>query len=307
MGWLQSLFRNRNLGTNIPNQPRSAFRTLGRRRYMQGVPYVLPTDMSEVNRLDFQHYMLRYTMKGNYAAPLRQPHDILDVGCGTGRWAMEIAHDFPQANVIGTDIVEPQAESAASLGHGLDQRPENYLFMQGNILEHLPFPDASFDYVHMRFLFLAIPVQQWPAVVQELARVTRHGGWIEIAETVFLGPEERFSASSNTFLQWLNLLVSKRGIDTQAGSHIEQYMQTAGLQRIVSKEFPLPLGSSNGRVGQLVETDFFALIDSLKPVILQVGLATPEEFHRIETDVRHDIMTRTDIIQPFYVAFGQKA
>src|SRR5262245_38739441 len=60
-----------------------------------GLPYTLPHDVEEVNRLDFQHYMLRYAFQGIYAAPLKQPRDILDVGTGTGRWALEMAQYFP--------------------------------------------------------------------------------------------------------------------------------------------------------------------------------------------------------------------
>jgi ubiquinone/menaquinone biosynthesis C-methylase UbiE len=43
-----------------------------------------------MNRLDFQHFILRQAFKGNYAAPIRNPARILDVGTGTGRWATEM-------------------------------------------------------------------------------------------------------------------------------------------------------------------------------------------------------------------------
>jgi len=55
------------------------------------VPYILPKDLDETNGLDFQHALLRSFITGNYLAPFEQPRDILDVGCGTGRWAMELA------------------------------------------------------------------------------------------------------------------------------------------------------------------------------------------------------------------------
>jgi hypothetical protein len=69
------------------------FQFFGGRRYHAQAPYLLPTDDREINRLDFQHYMLRFVMKGNFAAPLRQPRDILDIGSGSGRWPLaEWAH-----------------------------------------------------------------------------------------------------------------------------------------------------------------------------------------------------------------------
>ena len=45
-------------------------------------PYILPWNMEEVNRLDFQHHLLRQAMSGNYRAPLKRPKNILDVGYG---------------------------------------------------------------------------------------------------------------------------------------------------------------------------------------------------------------------------------
>ncbi|HKT40269.1 MAG TPA: hypothetical protein VJR48_18000, partial [Ktedonobacterales bacterium] len=78
----------------------------GRERVV-GLPYALPADGEEVNRLDFQHYMLRYAFQGNFAAPIAQPVSILDVGTGTGRWAIEMAITFPDVNVIGLDVKPP--------------------------------------------------------------------------------------------------------------------------------------------------------------------------------------------------------
>jgi hypothetical protein len=53
-----------------------------------GIPYMNARDLEEVNRLDFQHYILRNAFQGLYAVPLRNPRDIVDVGTGTGRWAL---------------------------------------------------------------------------------------------------------------------------------------------------------------------------------------------------------------------------
>jgi hypothetical protein len=43
------------------------------RRYLADAPYMLPSDDAEINRLDFQHYLLRYALRGNYLAPIGRP------------------------------------------------------------------------------------------------------------------------------------------------------------------------------------------------------------------------------------------
>lgn len=37
-------------------------------------------------------------------APLSNPMRILDVGTGTGIWAMEMADKYPESTIIGTDL-----------------------------------------------------------------------------------------------------------------------------------------------------------------------------------------------------------
>jgi methylase of polypeptide subunit release factors len=39
-----------------------------------------------------------------HKAPLNDPQRILDVGCGTGIWAIDTADAYPGAEVIGTDL-----------------------------------------------------------------------------------------------------------------------------------------------------------------------------------------------------------
>lgn len=97
-------------------------RSLMGRLFLRDMPYVLPKDMGEVNRLDFQHYMMRSALRGNFAAPIGTPESILDVGSGTGRWATEMATLFPTANVIGVDVAAPPTEETIT---GATAKPRN--------------------------------------------------------------------------------------------------------------------------------------------------------------------------------------
>ncbi|MBO0702644.1 MAG: hypothetical protein J2P38_06915, partial [Candidatus Dormibacteraeota bacterium] len=63
--------------------------------------YVMPREPREVNRLDLQHYGLRELLGTNHLAPIGRPRSVLDVGTGTGQWAVDICHEFPQALVVG--------------------------------------------------------------------------------------------------------------------------------------------------------------------------------------------------------------
>lgn len=41
-------------------------------------------------------------------APIDNPKTILDVGTGTGIWAIEMGDMFPDAKIIGTDLAPTQ-------------------------------------------------------------------------------------------------------------------------------------------------------------------------------------------------------
>lgn len=273
----------------------AASRTVGGRRFTRGVPYILPSDSEELNRLDFQHYMLRFAMKGNYAAPLGNPGAILDVACGTGRWASEMATLFPQANVIGTDITPPTEASGAS------PRPDNFTFVQSNMLEGMPFPDNSFDYAHQRLVIVALPTDKWVSQARELLRVTRPGGWVELVEGDLLpgGPGlTRLNALGEQMSQ-------KRGMSFTNASRVDEVLRQAGARNVERRMVSIPVGQRAGRLGAMAETDYIAILTSVRGFLISQGLISEPEHTRAITQAQAELASGR-LTWPFYVAFGQK-
>jgi SAM-dependent methyltransferase len=218
---------------------------------------LLPQDDQEIHRLDFQHYALRAALGGDYLTPL-EPKSIgtmLDVGCGTGRWARERAEEFPLAQVTGLDIESHLPAPPL---------PENFQFVQANILMGLPFPDHSFDFVHQRFLVGAIPAQQWPSVLRELVRVTRSGGWIELLESGFVS--HHAGPATTQFQSWWLEGEKKLGFNLALIPHLDRLVGNAGLRNVQMKTVPLPLGKWGGRAGEMLATDIYAVFASFRAV-----------------------------------------
>ncbi len=212
--------------TTAPAGNEPTFTMIDGRRFLVGDSYILPRDLTEANRIDFQHFLLRSALGGNFAAPLERPSSILDVACGNGRWAMEMAELFPAANVVGLDITVPPVEAGGDAAPR--SRPDNYVFVQGDVLQRLPFADVSFDFVHERLLYGSMPAAKWPWIFGELARVTRPGGWVESVESTLLigdGPAVR------QFNDWALETTARRGTDVLLSRHLDQFLRDAGLQR----------------------------------------------------------------------------
>lgn len=283
------------------------------RDYVAGAPYLLPKDLAESNRLDFQHYVIRYALNGNFVAPIQQPRAILDVGCGTGRWAREMAAQFPGAHVAGVDLVEPRppmdAAGTASLaahdgdGSGSGSAHDgSYTFTTANVLEGLPFGDGDFDFVHQRLLFLAIPAEQWPRVVRELARVTAPGGWVELVESSELvnpGP------ATEAIQRWTGTLGRKRGVDLLAAQKIGEYLQAAGLRPVERRILHVPLGHEGGRLGEMMEQNMIAAFSAVRPIVTGQEVTSEPEFDAAIAALPSEWeRQRTSV--PFFVAWGQR-
>ncbi|KAF8253316.1 S-adenosyl-L-methionine-dependent methyltransferase [Wilcoxina mikolae CBS 423.85] len=117
------------------------------------------------------HEILLQVMKEKlFLAPLKDPHRILDIGTGTGIWAIDVADKFPAAEVIGTDLSPIQPAWV----------PPNCKFEVDNAEQSWTFQADSFDYVHSRNL--AQTIGDWEKYMSEAFRCTKPGGYCELAK-----------------------------------------------------------------------------------------------------------------------------
>jgi SAM-dependent methyltransferase len=243
----------------------------------------------------------RFALRGNYAAPLQQPAAILDVGGGTGRWAVELAAVFPQAQVTSLDLSNPSASGGALAGTVL---PPNIQFQMANVLEGLPYPDASFDFVHQRLLVFALPLDRWPDDVRELVRVTRVGGRVELVEG---RPAVHVQTPALTTLhQWVLDFCARRNIDPLVGNQIGSFLQRGGLADVTMREVQLPLGRWGGHLGTMAETDYFSGFSALRPILVAQGITTGEAFDEMMQAARRELDTGR-YTWSYYIAYGQRS
>jgi ubiquinone/menaquinone biosynthesis C-methylase UbiE len=96
---------------------------------------------------------------------------VLDVGCGVGSLALDLAATIAPGRVAGIDLDAGQIAVAHTTA--AERAIENAAFQTGSVYE-LPFDDASFDVVYANTVLLYVrePVR----AVAEMRRVLRPGG-----------------------------------------------------------------------------------------------------------------------------------
>src|SRR6266550_5114635 len=145
--------------------------------------YVIDIESAaELARLLHQDRHVTKSMGGLLAeqSDISNIHDVIDVACGPGGWALEVADRYPDIKVVGIDISKSMIEYARALAKA--QKLKNVEFLVMDALKPLDFPNASFDLVNARFIQGFMPPHAWPALLQECLRVCRPGGIIRLTE-----------------------------------------------------------------------------------------------------------------------------
>ncbi|HXW51684.1 MAG TPA: class I SAM-dependent methyltransferase [Candidatus Acidoferrales bacterium] len=99
---------------------------------------------------------------------------ILDAGCGTGEGSSRLATLYPQARVLGVDIIDAHLALARERYQSFGPR----LRFERQSVFGLELPSASFDLVVCRHVIHSIP--QPDTVLTELVRVARSGGFLHV-------------------------------------------------------------------------------------------------------------------------------
>lgn len=105
---------------------------------------------------------------------------ILDIGCGpSATWCVGVLRETSGVEVTGLDIC-PLLLDLRSLESSVS---ENFTFVKYDFLnDALPFASESFDYVHSSFISSGVPEHKWPHLLEEMARVLKPQGTLEILE-----------------------------------------------------------------------------------------------------------------------------
>ena len=233
-------------------------------------------------------------------AGLRPGHSAIDLGCGP-RGILELLAErvSPGGRVIGVDAEPAHVSMAAQLvaARGLS----GVQVMEGDA-RRTGLPSGSFDLVHARTLLVTVP--QPAEVVAEMVRLARPGGWVAALEpdtehALCYPPHPAF----NRICEIHPAVFSRNGADPVIGRRVPELFRQAGLVN-VEVEIRAAFYPA-GHTRRMIRLD---LVRSMRPQIVQMGLASEDELDALDAAARaHLGDPRTVVMSALtFLAWGRK-
>lgn len=235
------------------------------------------------------HLMLRQAWNGNFGAPVvdllrsKSGAKVLDFGCGSGYWTLEMATEFPSSKFYG---INPIASFPGSVS------PKNVEFIVSNVLNNtLPFKDAEFDYVFARNIMFTFRKPNFESVViKELLRVLKPGGYIEFVEEEITEGHNRGKALLRWNVNGLKPWLETQSIDYEIPYRFEECLKSTNqLKDVMEQKLKIPIGKSNGFIGELSAEYIMNTVKSMADNLISIMNLTNEEYDNLVGEIEKEV------------------
>jgi ubiquinone/menaquinone biosynthesis C-methylase UbiE len=210
---------------------------------------------------------------------LERKSAILDIACGSGEWALEVAQKFPDKQITGIDISELMISYARYIAES--RSLTNVHFQVMDVRQPFIFKDASFDLINARLITSFLTTAMWPVLLRDCFRLLRPGGIMCSTEIENMGvtTSPALAHYNHLFVQTMRKAgqcFTPEGDQMGITAAQPRLLADAGFQHIEQQAFSINF--SAGIPGhEAVYDNLKTLMKLLQPFIVRYGLATQQE------------------------------
>ncbi|KAI9598004.1 hypothetical protein BDF19DRAFT_433238 [Syncephalis fuscata] len=201
----------------------------------------VPLKMSDTLDIDsarVAHLLYHYVLRGDYIAPIKNPHKILD-----NDQEKCMANTFPKSTVIGCGITNYMENTCTEL-------PNNCEYMPYNFDGPMPFPKNYFDYVHQRSVSTFLTSSAWNDLLSQLYRILKPGGYIELVERDML--PSNVGPCTAQLTEQVGQVMRERGMAVDMPRRLGDLLELHGFEEVHKVDIDVPIGAWGGVHGHLM-------------------------------------------------------
>ncbi|CEG65580.1 hypothetical protein RMATCC62417_02336 [Rhizopus microsporus] len=173
---------------------------------------------------------------------------------------------------------------------------KQFTFTCANVTKRLPYEDNTFDLVHMRFFIAALREDEWPAAINEVLRVTKPGGMIQLMEYVSKQPKDTSCLNYKVITAFRDICTSI-GQNPDIGADLEHMLSIHTNLRIVQSDFRECDMSSGTLTAKRFIWDALQGLKSMQHAMSpMLGIATDEEYADFLNEYEHVLKTKETLI-----------
>jgi ubiquinone/menaquinone biosynthesis C-methylase UbiE len=214
----------------------------------------------------------------------------IDIGCGPrGVLDLLASRVGPRGRVVGVDADPAHVAMAAQMAA---DRNLGWVEVLHADARHTGLPASSFDVVHGRTILITVPEPL--ELVVEMARLAKPGGWViglepDVEPSICYPSSPAYDRVTSMF----PAAFTRNGADWRMGRRVAELYRSAGLVDIQvdarAEVYP------PGHTRRTIRID---LLRSMRPFVLELGLATERELDRLFADALAHLDDPDVIIMP---------